>query len=242
MIPGWYNITVNSNPHPALDRDSAAFPKPASPPPRRHSAPRTSAPSASEGLPLHPSNSFSFRYLQIHLHNGRTASPYFSIVCVRFSSRRRAYPPLRSYALRMGAPNPFRMNTCKSVSKQSTLTTFRMNTYEKHRGGGSLWLTRHATKRVCPERSSGAKDLSSIPGKEFYPEESATKDPSAYPTRISVLSERSESKDPSAWHSHSWLCSSVGHRSRATRLHRTFSRPALLSLTGDSRGIRRRHV
>ena len=27
------------------------------------------------------------------------------------------------------------MNTCKSVSKQKTLTTFRMNTYEK-RGGG----------------------------------------------------------------------------------------------------------
>jgi hypothetical protein len=29
----------------------------------------------------------------------------------------------------------FRINTCKSVSKQTTLTTFRMNTYEK-RGGG----------------------------------------------------------------------------------------------------------
>src|SRR6266852_8009526 len=31
--------------------------------------------------------------------------------------------------------SPFRMNTCKSVSKQSTLTTFRINTYEK-RGEG----------------------------------------------------------------------------------------------------------
>jgi hypothetical protein len=31
---------------------------------------------------------------------------------------------------------PFRMNTCKSVSKQSTLTTFRMNTYAKPGGGG----------------------------------------------------------------------------------------------------------
>src|ERR1700682_1175497 len=30
----------------------------------------------------------------------------------------------------------FRINTCKSVSKQRTLTPFRMNTYEKHRGGG----------------------------------------------------------------------------------------------------------
>ena len=32
----------------------------------------------------------------------------------------------------------FRMNTCKSVSKQRTLTAFRMNTYEKRGGGGPL--------------------------------------------------------------------------------------------------------
>jgi hypothetical protein len=32
--------------------------------------------------------------------------------------------------------NPFRINTCKSVSKQSTLTSFRINTCEKHRGEG----------------------------------------------------------------------------------------------------------
>jgi len=33
----------------------------------------------------------------------------------------------------------FRMNTCKSVSKQRTLTTFRMNTYKKQgEGGGPL--------------------------------------------------------------------------------------------------------
>src|SRR5712692_8875277 len=33
--------------------------------------------------------------------------------------------------------SPFRMNTCKSVSKQRTLTTFRMNTYEKRGEGGA---------------------------------------------------------------------------------------------------------
>src|SRR6266851_741534 len=38
--------------------------------------------------------------------------------------------------------SPFRMNTCKSVSKQRTLTTFRMNTYEKPRGGGRVPLLR----------------------------------------------------------------------------------------------------
>jgi hypothetical protein len=32
--------------------------------------------------------------------------------------------------------SPFRMNTCKSVSKQRTLTAFRMNTCEKTRGRG----------------------------------------------------------------------------------------------------------
>src|SRR6266852_7870670 len=71
-------------------------------------------------------------------------------------------------------PKSFRMNTCKSISKQSTLTSFRMNTYEKHRGWGRvLWLTRfrpastfrcanistckrssHPEKPVSPLRSS----------------------------------------------------------------------------------------
>jgi len=31
---------------------------------------------------------------------------------------------------------PLRINTCKSVSKQTTLTSFRINTCEKHREGG----------------------------------------------------------------------------------------------------------
>jgi hypothetical protein len=32
--------------------------------------------------------------------------------------------------------NPLRINTCKSVSKQRTLTLFRINTYKKQGGGG----------------------------------------------------------------------------------------------------------
>src|SRR5271168_4694386 len=35
---------------------------------------------------------------------------------------------------------PFKMNTYTSLSKQATLTVFRMNTYRKP-GGGWLWLT-----------------------------------------------------------------------------------------------------
>ena len=36
---------------------------------------------------------------------------------------------------------PFRMNTCKTLSKQTTLSAFGMNTCEKPRGEGGLWLT-----------------------------------------------------------------------------------------------------
>ena len=36
MIPGWYNIHVNSRPHPALRRAPRAFPRHSSRPPRRH--------------------------------------------------------------------------------------------------------------------------------------------------------------------------------------------------------------
>src|SRR6266404_5844525 len=81
---------------------------------------------------------------------------------------RTAFPHLRPRPLTSSIS--FRMNTCKSVSKQKTLTPFRMNTYEKHRGVGVLLLTRHPRKGVCPERPSGVKDLSSNPKKDFYPE------------------------------------------------------------------------
>src|SRR5258707_7595414 len=53
--------------------------------------------------------------------------------------------------------NLFRMNTCKSVSKQMTLTPRRMNTYEKHRGVGVLLLTRH------PTESTGHDSSASLP-------------------------------------------------------------------------------
>ncbi len=42
----------------------------------------------------------------------------------------------RSSDAKCQASKPFRMNTCESVSKQRTLTTFRMNTYEKQGEGG----------------------------------------------------------------------------------------------------------
>jgi hypothetical protein len=41
----------------------------------------------------------------------------------------------------VSAVSTFRINTCKSGSKQRTLTTFRMNTYAKRGEGGPLRLT-----------------------------------------------------------------------------------------------------
>src|SRR5258708_17813706 len=44
----------------------------------------------------------------------------------------------------------FRINTCKSVSKQTTLTTFRINTYKKTGEGGSLPVYTVAPQPTVP--------------------------------------------------------------------------------------------
>ncbi len=48
-------------------------------------------------------------------------------------------------------PKIFKINTCKSVSKQTTLTPIRMNTYEKHRGEGAppTFPSRNARKHFA---------------------------------------------------------------------------------------------
>src|SRR6266478_2566313 len=53
----------------------------------------------------------------------------------------------------------FRINTCKSVSKQTTLTSFRINTYEK-RGGGGIVPTANRTLPLTPRRPSSCGLLS----------------------------------------------------------------------------------
>jgi hypothetical protein len=77
--------------------------------------------------------------------------PLFSIACRLFSQNTRGWHPpsqalpssvLTTPALSCFSPFSyrsciaFRINTCKSVSKQTTLSSFRMNTCEKPRGGG----------------------------------------------------------------------------------------------------------
>ena len=60
--------------------------------------------------------------------SGRRVSALSFVFALVRSSWRFLCPPLST----------FRMNTCKSVSKQSTLTTFRMNTYAKQGEGGGV--------------------------------------------------------------------------------------------------------
>jgi|SRR2546427_1311795 len=77
-------------------------------------------------------------------------SPFSSNFANRFRKHRkdrrdaRVHSRMRKWAYSAqfwGNVTPFRINTCKSVSKQRTSTPFRMNTYEKTRGVGGLILT-----------------------------------------------------------------------------------------------------
>jgi hypothetical protein len=52
----------------------------------------------------------------------------------------------------------FRMNTCKSVTKQTTLTLFRMNTYAKPRGRGAPDRNRQSKDRRYVSTDAGLPD------------------------------------------------------------------------------------
>ena len=62
-----------------------------------------------------------------------------------------------------GAPprNPFRINTCKSLSKQRTLTIFRMIYLQETWGWGVLWLTSYPMRIAVLSDHREPKDLSS---------------------------------------------------------------------------------
>src|SRR5271165_6136909 len=44
---------------------------------------------------------------------------------------------------------PLRINTCKTLTKQATLTSSRMNTCRKTIGGRVLWLTKYLSARLA---------------------------------------------------------------------------------------------
>jgi hypothetical protein len=80
---------------------------------------------------------------EISLRSFSHSLPLFSTACRLFSknagggmSSEHTHPFSRRSAC--GAVSTFRINTCKSVSKQTTLSSFRINTCEKPRGRGAV--------------------------------------------------------------------------------------------------------
>ena len=146
---------MNRSPYPALRRVSKTFSRTSSRPPRRHSPLRYPLPSFSTSncrsksptrsepsnrpLSFHALTNCSFRNFFVFKFIQNDGGVYPPPILNR---TRRPNPfcalsdPSDKNTLGVCTPNPFRMNTCKSVSKQRSLTPFRMNTYEKHRGGG----------------------------------------------------------------------------------------------------------
>ena len=82
--------------------------------------------------------------LEISLRSFSHSLPLFSAACSLFSKNTRGGIPPRERAYRpsprsvRAAISTFRINTCKTVSKQTTLSSFRINTCEKPRGRGSV--------------------------------------------------------------------------------------------------------
>jgi hypothetical protein len=110
---------------------------------------------------------FYFRTLVIKLAYGTIdSSPNF---CFALRNSPRPLPLIRalcvnsvpSFACKLSAigsqplPKPFRMNTSKSVTKQRTLNTFRINTYAKTGGGGrAIHLAQQKIFLQCFEANS----------------------------------------------------------------------------------------
>jgi hypothetical protein len=105
----------------------------------------------------------------------RPATPVKSVNCPLFAKTPGVYP-LSSFNFQLSIfnffPNSFTISRSKKparnpfiicTSKTKDLKPRRISTYEKHRGVGVILLTRYPAKGICPERPSGAKDLSSRP-------------------------------------------------------------------------------
>ena len=104
-------------------------------------------------LSLHQLMNRFFRNSPV-LNNFCVAPCYFQI-----PSSKQA-PPSQFTRAKAALLSTFRMNTCKSVSKQSTLTTFRMNTYAKTGGRVPPAVHKHTSPyqrsifRPCEQQSA----------------------------------------------------------------------------------------
>jgi len=87
-----------------------------------------SLPSQRQPMPL---------FALLALSCGGSADRPFAVLSRRFRPSRKQHRKSTNFAQFWCNINPFRINTCKSVSKQTTLSIFRINTYEKTGGGGT---------------------------------------------------------------------------------------------------------
>ena len=67
--------------------------------------------------------------------------------------------------------SPFRINTCRTVSKQRVLTTFRMNTYEKQGEGGAVIVNQTPDEGCLSRATIGNRGISPISDKDSIPRE-----------------------------------------------------------------------
>src|SRR5260370_42556791 len=91
----------------------------------------------------------------------RTAGPYRDL--------RPASPALQN-AMPVSS---FRINTCESVSKQRTLTIFRINTYEKQGEGGPVIVNKKSDEGFLSRATIESGGPLFISEKELSPEEPA---------------------------------------------------------------------
>src|SRR5229473_2004347 len=105
------------------------------------------APPNLRAKPAHPNVSTCAQFASIDsaIVTFRTLSKNCRVASARLSKFFRH----RSSDAKRHANKPFRMNTCESVSKQRTLTTFRINTYENQGGRGVCNTPRRASAVTC---------------------------------------------------------------------------------------------
>src|SRR2546426_3488928 len=97
------------------------------------------------------SNPSLFKRCRTLARNGALATPLQSIVSALFPMQQRGYPFISTHSR---PPSTFykffRITTCKSGSKQTTLSTFKINTYEKTGGGGGSFFFPYFVTSLLP--------------------------------------------------------------------------------------------
>src|SRR5258708_10488840 len=123
----------------------------------------------------------------------------------------------------MVSSKPFRINTCKSVSKQTTSTIFRINTYEKHRGWVVI-VNQIPDEGICPERAQRVEgSLFTCHDRRFRPCRKA---------RLSRATEGSRRVSPVR---REWSRACLGRRSRGERAQRVEESPLTAPIPLSSR-------